>query len=278
MPRSWPPPCSTGTRSSPLRSTRAPTPIGPPILWPDSVRASRPLAAKSTGRWPTACTASECTGMPCSAHRAATSATGCTVPTSLLAHITDTSATASGSFADLGAQGVDVDPPLGVDRQPDELGVLVLAEPDRGVDDGVVLDRAEQHLAAAGVLGAALPVQALGGEVVGLRAAGGQHHLVGCGPDGGRQPLPRLLHHAARAAPRGVQGGGVAARRELLGEGLQGERVDRGGRRVVEVDRRRTEGRCHDLSLGRRPAALSSSAVPLSPWTSRRPRWPAGAP
>ena len=53
---------------------------------------SAPSAPKSTGTWPTACAASTCTSTPRSRHAATTSATGCTVPTSWLAHWTCTSA------------------------------------------------------------------------------------------------------------------------------------------------------------------------------------------
>ena len=97
MSRSCPPPWSWGVTSSSRRTTRAPTPLGPPSLCAVNVSASMPLAAKSTGTWPTACTASVCTGMPWTCAIRAVSTTGWTVPTSLLAHITDTSATESGS-------------------------------------------------------------------------------------------------------------------------------------------------------------------------------------
>lgn len=68
-------------------------PYGPPILCPVSVSAASPLAPKSTSAWPAACTASECIGTPYSRATAASSATGRTVPISLLAHIAVTSAT-----------------------------------------------------------------------------------------------------------------------------------------------------------------------------------------
>jgi hypothetical protein len=53
-----------------------------------TVIAAAPLAVKSTGIWPTACTASVWNGMPAAAARAASEATGWTVPTSLFAHWT----------------------------------------------------------------------------------------------------------------------------------------------------------------------------------------------
>ena len=63
------------------------------------VSASAPQAAKSTGSVQTACTASVWNGTPCSCAIAASSAIGCTVPISLFAHITLTSAVVSGSAA-----------------------------------------------------------------------------------------------------------------------------------------------------------------------------------
>ena len=63
------------------------------------VSAAAPLAAKSTGSTPTACTASVCSGMPCRAATSASSRMGLTVPTSLFAHITLTRATSSGFSA-----------------------------------------------------------------------------------------------------------------------------------------------------------------------------------
>ena len=95
--RSWPPPCRTGTTSTSRRTSSAPTPTGPPTLCPDTVIASTPEPPKSTGRWATACTASECTGTPWRRAIWTISSTGWTVPTSLLAHMTVTSATDAGS-------------------------------------------------------------------------------------------------------------------------------------------------------------------------------------
>ncbi len=93
------PPCSTGVSGASRRARSAPTPTGPPTLWPDTVIASSPLAAKSTGTCPTACTASECTGMPCGRASCTTSGTGCSVPTSLFAHMTEIRAISSACSA-----------------------------------------------------------------------------------------------------------------------------------------------------------------------------------
>ena len=65
--RSWPPPCSSGVHATSRPSSSAPTPAGPPSLCPVTVSAATPLAAKSTGTWPTAWIASVWNGTPCSA-------------------------------------------------------------------------------------------------------------------------------------------------------------------------------------------------------------------
>src|SRR5919112_1430544 len=93
--RSCPPPCSRGVHSASRRSSRTPAPIGPPSLWPVMVRASTPLAAKSTGTCPTAWTASLCSGTPTSCATSASAARSLTVPISLLAHMTLARATSS---------------------------------------------------------------------------------------------------------------------------------------------------------------------------------------
>src|SRR5690606_23100212 len=82
-------------QASSRASSSAPTPTGPPSLCPETVSAVAPQAPKSTGTWPTACTASVWNGTAYRAASSAISATGWTVPTSLLAHITLTRATRS---------------------------------------------------------------------------------------------------------------------------------------------------------------------------------------
>ena len=62
-----------------------------------TVRAVAPLAARPTGSCPAAWTASLWNGTPNSRATAASSATGWTVPTSLLAHMTLARATLAGS-------------------------------------------------------------------------------------------------------------------------------------------------------------------------------------
>ena len=132
--------------------------------------------------------------MPCSAAIATTSSIGCSVPTSLLAHITETRATDAGVALDRGAQRGEVEPAGAVDRQQLDLGALVLGEPVQRVEHGVVLDRGGEDPRAARVGGAARPEEALEREVVGLGAAGGEHDLAGTAAERPRR--------SSRATPR----------------------------------------------------------------------------
>ena len=80
---------STAWRS---RTTRAPMPLGAPILWPETVKRVQATSCSDTGILPNACTPSTWNGTPASRHRAASRATGCTTPISLFTHITLTTA------------------------------------------------------------------------------------------------------------------------------------------------------------------------------------------
>ena len=193
--------------SASRRSSSAPAPIGPPSLCPVIVSASAPLAAKSTGTWPTACTASVCSGTPNSWATAASAATSLTVPTSLLAHITLATATSAPSpSASASASGRD---PAGrLDRQPGDVGAVVLGQPLDAVEDGVVLGRADHDPAAARVGLPPGPEQALDGEVVALGAAAGEQHLGRPRAERLGEPLARLLGDAG-----GRRGRWRAARR-----------------------------------------------------------------
>jgi hypothetical protein len=117
MSRSCPPPCNNGIQVTSRRSSNAPTPGGPPNLCAATLIAESPLAANSTGSWPTACTASLCMGTPNSAAIAASSAIGMMVPTSLLAHITDTSATSSWLSSTSRSADADTEPSGAVGSQ-----------------------------------------------------------------------------------------------------------------------------------------------------------------
>ena len=75
-------PGSGARHRTPVRTASTPTPGGPPHLCALAVRTDHPLG---TGARPTLCAASTSKGIPCARQAAATSATGCTVPTSWLA-------------------------------------------------------------------------------------------------------------------------------------------------------------------------------------------------
>ena len=114
--RSWPPPWTSGHELGVAAGQQGADPEGPPTLWPETVIRSAPDSSNRTGRWATACTASVWNGTPCSRATAASSATGCTVPTSLLAHMTLTRATSS-ELDERRAQAVDreVSAPVGLE-------------------------------------------------------------------------------------------------------------------------------------------------------------------
>ena len=122
-------------------------------------------------------------------------------------------------------EGVDVEPAEPVDVDQLDLGALT-GQPDQRVEHGVVLDRRAQDAHAARVLGPARPEQALDGEVVGLGAAGGEHHLARPAAQRPGDRLARLLDdppgvaapiraartrcrpgRAARSSPRQLRGG-----------------------------------------------------------------------
>ena len=66
-------------------------PLGAYILWPTTVSRSAPHEPASTGTLPAAWAASTCSSTPRARVIAPTSRTGCRVPVSLLAAISDTS-------------------------------------------------------------------------------------------------------------------------------------------------------------------------------------------
>ncbi len=86
-PCSWPPPQTSGGMRAGVRTTRQPTPLGPPSLWAESASVSAP-APRPTGNAAAACTASQWKGTPRSAAAAASRSTGCTAPVTLFAHMT----------------------------------------------------------------------------------------------------------------------------------------------------------------------------------------------
>ena len=193
-------------------STSSPTPSGPPILWPVTVIASRPLAAKSTGSCPKACTASEWIGTPYDRAIAASSAIGCTVPTSLLAHITRDQRDRRGVGGD---RRLAASP--GATRPAASTGSHSTTAPSCSASHsaGSITAWCSTALArmrrARRVGAAARPVQALDREVVRLGAAAGEQHLARAGAEGRGE--------ASRATPR--PGAGRAGRRRAATTGCR---------------------------------------------------------
>ena len=194
---------------------------------------SAPLSSKRTGRWATACTASVWNGTPCSRATAASSATGCIVPTSLLAHMTLATAMPPGASASR-----RVSAPMWPQRSGSSQVTATPREPSR-YSTGSSTAWCSMPLAttplSAGSTRAAGQPGALDREVVGLGAPGGEHHLGGPRAQGGADPLAGLLDDGAGGASRGVQRRGVADPGRLLGERLERGGQHRGRRRVVEV-------------------------------------------
>ena len=196
-----------GRATSSRRSTSAPTPYGPPSLCPVRVSASTPLAAKSTGTAPTACTASVCTGMPWAGGdrddlldrlERADLVVG--------PHHRDQRRPTPGSRSTAARKASTSRRPRAVDRQQLDLG----AAPPRpsqssasstawcSIDEARIRTRARVGVAAR-------PEEALEREVVGLGAAGGEHHLARPAVERLRDGLARLLDDPPRGPAAGVE-------------------------------------------------------------------------
>ena len=76
--RSWSPPTSSGSSRRPRRTSRAPTPLGPPSLCALTDIRSAPRSSKSIGTWPAGGGGVDVHEHAASRHAATTSATGCT--------------------------------------------------------------------------------------------------------------------------------------------------------------------------------------------------------
>ncbi len=142
---------------------------------------------------------------------------------------------AVGITRDRRGEDVGAHHPGGVHGQQLDLGVLRLGEPDHGVEDGPVLDGADEHPVPARLGGTAGPVQPLDGQVVAFGAAGGEDHLGRTGTQCGSERFTRLFDYSTRTTAAGVQRRRVPAVRERRGVGGHGLRTHRRGRRMVEV-------------------------------------------
>ena len=230
-------PRSTARSRSPLRTTSAPVPLGPPNLCAEIATRSTPAAAAATSIHGTACTASVCT--TALGARSRTPATilssGWIVPTSLFTSITDTIAVRSSTAAsnrsrsttpDSGTETASTRKPSAASRSHDASTPLC--------SNAVVTTPSAPRVARAA---AGDPLHR---EVVGLGAAGGEHDL---GRSDGEQLgdlLPGLLERRLGRPGRGVAAARVAERalqerrhrRHRLGP-------HRGGGGVIQVGERR---------------------------------------
>ena len=208
--RSCPPPCSSGVQATSRPSSSAPAPSGPPSLWPVRVSASTPLAAKSTGQL-----TDGLHGVGVQRHArprgraSASAATGCTVPTSLLAHITVTSATSSPSAAceHLGvhaAERVDLEP--GDLRRPRGRPATRRRRGRRGARRAEASTRVRRGSAARRAQNSPLTARLSLSVPPPVKT-----HLGRPGAQRGGDRLARLLDGAAGPPAGGVQRGGVAA-------------------------------------------------------------------
>src|SRR6185312_14912219 len=151
--------------------------------------------------------ASLCIGTSNSAATAASSAAGMTVPTSLLAHMTETSATSSWRVSTSRSAAADTEPSAAVGSQ-------VTSAPSSSTG----------------------PIDALDRQVVALGTARGEDDLRGTGPQPVGDQLTGFLDAAPRRPAAGVQRGGVAQRAQHSRHRLDCGGVHRGSGGVIQVD------------------------------------------
>ena len=217
--RSWPPPMISASTFGPPRSTRTPTPFGPPNLWALSESRSTcgVISRRSSQHAPwTASVWTSASGAWRRTIRLA-STTSVIVPTSLLTAITltiDTSGPSSCVVSSSSpAQRVEIDAARVVDTD-DHTTVMF----DR-VQDGMVLGSRTHRDATA-------PADGTGhGHVVALGTATREHDLAGSAPDDRRHRVARLVDRPARLAGEAVRARRVGVR---VGEVRQ-HRLDRLG-------------------------------------------------
>ena len=260
MSRSWPPPCSSGvTLDLAARRSARRRRTGRRACAPVRVSASTPLAAKSTGTAPTAWTASVCTGMPCSARDR----------DDLVDRLERADLVVGPHHGDQRdrRRGRARPPRAARRRRAGRRRRPAAARPRRprasrsqssGSSTAWCSTAVARIAGAARVGGAPGPVDALDREVVGLGAAGGEHHLAGAAAERLRDRLAGLLDD-----PAGVPAGGVQRARVADVEQVRRHRLDRRGHHrrgggVVEVDR--ALGDVHSLPSVRRGRDVPGTA------------------
>ena len=173
---------------------------------------------------PGACTASQWTSAPAARARAAISATGWIAPVSLLASMTETSASGP-CAARAPSRRRHVDPAFRVDGQEDQRLRASLG----GAQDGGMLDGAGDDRRPAG---------ALERGVVRLGAAGREDQRRRCAIDQRGDALAGVLDALACGPPEAVDRRWIARRAQRLGHRLRYGGFDRRRGVVVEIDRR----------------------------------------
>ncbi|EKA60782.1 hypothetical protein B277_11110 [Janibacter hoylei PVAS-1] len=149
--------------------------------------------------------------------------------------MTETSPTLAGSSSIAARTASGCTAPHSPRSDEGRLRALVLDRVVDDVEDGVVLDTADDDARAKGVRRTCRTERAGDGEVVRLGASGGEDDLARTGAEGRGDALTRLLDDPAGVAAGPVEAGGVAGERELLDHRLPGSGSHRRGRRVVEV-------------------------------------------
>ena len=240
-------------------------PLGAPILWPEMVSqgagpARRAAPAPCRTPAPRRCG----TLTPAAAQRPAISATGCTTPTSLLTHMTDTTAGRSASAC---VERVELEPPVRVHREHD-LAAAQVADGVRRGQDRLVLDGGHDgaHRRRPGRerpaprrrsprLSASVPPEV-------------KITWFGSAPTASRHLAAGLLEARARGPAEPVGAGRVAEglRGQVGQHGLQHLGADRGGGGVVEIDGRAGHGseNTRTTYMLCTPRAITSSTAMVS--------------
>ena len=202
--RSWSPPTSRGGSRRPWRTSRAPTPGGPPNLWALTDSRSAPRSRKATGTRPTPWAASTWVSTPRSRQAATASATAGPVPP----RGCPTGGAPGPCRRARRRAGRRPPPARAVDRHDGHLAVA-----GGGQAHGRVLDGGH-HLVAA----AAGRAPAGGGD--GLGGPAGEHHLAGPGAQQVGHLLAGLLDHDPGGQALGVDAPRVAHHVERGDQGV----------------------------------------------------------
>ena len=126
---------------------------------------------------------------------------------------------------------------VGVDRDHDEFGVVVVGQPLRGVEHGVMLDGGHHESTTLRVSTPACPVDALDRQVVGLGAAAGEDHFRRPRAECRRNGLAGFLEVTPGTTTRTVQRRRVTRLQVAGGHRLECLRQQSCRRGIVEVDR-----------------------------------------